>query len=139
MTKGITFIEFEDLKDVHGPALARTLFESFKNNSPKLPISDNFAKQVMEYLPGNLLSFEKAQWGLESEDSDSNAQWCQHFYFDIPSIGAKAFVEVGDNHYFVSLLDDEGQIFDGETLASWMHIPDVILDLVTQVQENIIH
>ena len=139
MSKGITFVEFEDLVDVHGQALAQTLFESFKKTKPNIPISDAFAKQVLHYLPEGLLRLDKAEWGLENEDSDSCAQWCEHYYFDIPSIEAKAFIEAGDNHYYVNLLHDDGQIFDGETLTSWTHIPDVILDFVSQIQKNIIH
>ena len=131
MISNTYFIEFDELMNEHGRDQALVLFEDLKRQRPVAEISPAFADQVIGGLPDGFAVFERAEWGLESEDSDSCIYWCEHYYLQLPSIGATAFIEVGDNHYYVNLLVDGEYYFGGENLTSCSHIPDTILDLAT--------
>ncbi len=131
------FIEFDTLEAEHGDKQALVLFEQLKKQKPLSEIGSRFAEQIIEGLPSGFATFDKSEWGLESEDSSSCIYWCEHYYLNIPSVNATAFIEVGDNHYYVNLTIDGENCFDGENLSSYAHIPDVILDMATQLASNI--
>jgi hypothetical protein len=123
-------LDYDDLLKEHGKEKALAIFEAFKNNPPTEPISRDFADYLTNLLPVGFMAFERAEWGLESEESDY-LQWCEQYHFFAPSIGAEIFIEVGDYHYFVSL-DTDG-FSEGETIKH----QDGIIELLTEWAEEI--
>ncbi len=132
MISNTYFIEFEALENRHGHDQESELVENLKKLKPEIKISRTFADQVIDRLPAGFAIFERGEWGLESEGLITGIYWCEHYYLNIPSINATAFIEVGDHHYYINLLINGERYFDGKNLSSSTHIPDTILDLATQ-------
>ena len=122
---GKNWVEYENLFAWYGEENADKLFDAFKATKPTAEISPDFARQVIAKLPEWDIQIEKIDWGLESEDSDTNLQWCEQCKLSIPLINAQVFIEVGDNHYYVCIETADGNRED-ETFRHWERIPEFI-------------
>ena len=127
----MSYVNYDDLVEEHGVIKTIELFEVFRDNKPTQAISPDFAMQIIAQLGDLYVKIDKIEWGLENPDSDSFLQWCEHYYLRIPSIDALAFIEVGDSHYYVNLVDDEGNGYGdgGETFRHWEDIAPYITEL----------
>jgi len=132
------FTEFEDLQQEHGTKMAEVLFDELKQTPPKEPVDTSFGQYIVDQLPVGMAVFDRAEWGLESEDSDSCVYWCEHYYLKLPTIGAVAFVEVGDSHYYVNILRDcEGDgWWDNLTCKHQEDVFEYITDMVETISIN---
>ena len=128
----MSHLDFDDLKKKHGAEKAAILFEQFKHTPPAYEISPAFAEQIIRELPEGFATFDHAEHGLESPESDY-LQWCEHFYLNIPSINAKAFIEVGDSHYYVSLDEETDEYYGGETFKHWKDVVHYIYEATASV------
>jgi hypothetical protein len=130
------YLDFEELAEKIGEDQATIEFEAFLNTPPTEPISREFADYIISQLPHGFMTFDRAEWGLESPDSDSFLQWCEHYYFTAPSIDAEIFIEVGDYHYYVSI--DTPAFSEGETVKYQDHIIEFLTEwteIIKQEQE----
>lgn len=129
-----TWLDFDELAEQHGKD-ALFLFEAFKKTPPTEPLTREFADYLMSKLPDGFMVFDKVQWGLENEDSDSFLEWCEQCYFTIPSIDASVMVEVGNYHYFVSL-DTEDGYSECETVKYQDAVIELLLEWTEQIKEE---
>jgi hypothetical protein len=121
----MSWFRFDDIEATLGTKKAREMFEAFKKNPPNTQISPDFAMQIIARLIHWYVKIEKIEWGLENPDSDSNLEWCEHYFLKLPQINAKLFLEVGSNHYYASLETVNGNKVD-ETVRHWEDIVEFI-------------
>lgn len=133
----MSYIDFDELEEQHGTEKAIVLFEQFKITPPTYEISPAFAEQVIRELPEGFAAFDHAEHGLVNPDSDIYLEWCQHYYFLIPSIDAKAFVEVGDYYYYVSL-DVDSVEYCGETFKHWEDVVQYIQEATASISTALV-
>ena len=129
-----TWVDIDDLIKEHGKD-ALFLFEAFKNTPPATPLDRDFADYLLGKLPDGFMIFEKVEWGLENEDSNSFLEWCEQYHFTIPSINAIAMVEVGNYHYFVSL-DTEDGYSECETVKYQDAVIELLLEWTEQIKQE---
>lgn len=128
-------VEFDDLVAAHGQIRALELFEAFKTTKPDVVISPDFAMQIIARLANWYVKIDKIDWGLESEDSDSNLQWCEQYFLLAPSVDAQIMIEVGDYHYYVRV-EVNGDCQD-DTFRHWEDIPEFIDHSLNMINSSI--
>lgn len=129
-----THLDYDDLAEKIGEDQALIQFEAFKDTPPAKQIGREFADYLVQQLPEGFMVFDRAEWGLESPDSDSFLEWCEQYHFKSPSLNAEIFIEVGNYHYYVSI--DTPEFSEGETVKYQDHIIELLTEWAEQIKEE---
>jgi hypothetical protein len=140
MNNSITTIDFDDLEAEHGKEQATRLFEAFKaNHKPNLPLTTDFALQVVRELPEGFAKVDPAgtEWRLYNPDSDSFLEWGECHRLILPN-GCHANIEVLDYTYYVDVEDADGEVPECENCDGWQQIAPVIEEFFNNIQARIL-
>lgn len=135
MTNTITTIDIDDLIKEHGEEQAIRLFEAFRDNhKPDVPITHDFALQVVKELPEGFAKVDPkgTEWRLYNPDSDSMLEWAQCYRLILPN-GCHANIEVLDYTYYVDVEDADGEVIECYNADNWEEIAPVIEELYENI------
>jgi len=136
MNSTTTTIDIEELIAEHGEEQAERLLEAYRaNHKPDLPITHDFAIQIVRELPEGFAKVdpEGTEWRLYNPDSDCMLEWAECHRLVLPN-GCHANIEVLDYTYYVDVEDEFGHVEDCENCDGWQQIAPMINDLYYNIQ-----
>jgi hypothetical protein len=136
MNPNTTTIDIEDLIAQHGEEHADRLLEAYKaNHKPAIPLTHDFAIQVVRELPEGFAKVDPAgtEWRLYNPDSDCMLEWAECHRLVLPN-GCHANIETLDYTYYVDVEDAEGNVHELENCDHWEEISHVIVDFYDNIQ-----
>lgn len=140
ITNDQTTIDFDDLEAMYGTEKAEALFEAYKaNHKPAIPITPDFAIQVVRELPHGFAKVDPAgtEWRLYNPDSDSMLEWAECHRLVLHN-GCHANIEVLDYTYYVDVEDADGEVHECENCDGWQQIAPVIEEFYNNIQARVL-